>query len=170
MARHRRRQRRPTNTSFQALPVNGVLSLGTLANATALAGALTVITDDFWFQSGDLSWTLDGMTAGEGPIYVGLSNGDLSVSEIKESINAIPTSRSDIINRERARRPIRRVGQFSVVDTGEKLFDGRTERQTIKMYVAEATQLNFFAFNQSGASLTTGGVLSVYGTLYGNWK
>lgn len=150
--------------------MNVTLALGTLASGSAITGGLTGLADNFWFQSGDLSWSLDNHTAGQGPILVGLANGDLSAAEIVESINAVPAARSDIINRELARRPVRRVGAFDAVNSGEKLFDGRTERQTIKMFCSVGVELNAYAFNASGSTLTTGSQLRIFGVLYGSWR
>ncbi len=170
MAKHKSKAKyRKYNSRFQVLPVQNVLNLSTLADATVVTSSITAITDDFWVQSADLTWTIDGNTAGEAPIFVGLNNGDLSVTEIKEALQALPASRSDIVSRERARRPVRRVGGFSG-QSGQSLNDGKPIRTTIKMYLAESTELEMFALNNSGATLTTGGVIDVYGVLYGEWR
>ncbi len=161
------------NKAFQALPVNASLALSTLATETALTVALSALADDFYVISADLTWTIRDLTGGEDPIHVGLANGDLSVAEIKEAINAAPTSRSDIVAREHARRPIRRIGSFvsgSANLFGNYLNDGKPIRTKVKMYLAEGVELNAFAFNASGAALTTGAVMRVYGTLYGRWS
>ncbi len=165
----RRKQR---NSAFQALKVNAILTLGALGLETAITQALTVLADDFWVQSADLAWTIRLLTSLEGPVALGLANGDLSVAEIKEAINASPVSRSDIIAREQARRPIREVGQVSADSDGGvlQLNDGQPVRTSVKMYLAEGTELNAFAFNQTGVALTTGAIVRIWGTLYGTWK
>ncbi len=156
------------NSAFQALPVNASLSLGALGSETALTVALSALADDFYVISADLTWSIHDLTAGEEPIHVGLANGDLSVTEIKESLNAAPTSRADIVAREHARRPVRRVGSF--ITANDYLNDGKPIRTTVKMYLAEGVELNAFVFNASGATLTTGGIMRVYGTIYGRWS
>ncbi len=172
MVKHRRKSRK-ANSAFQALQVDTELALSTLANNTVLAQALTILSDDFWVISGDLNWLMIGMTPGEDPLYVGIANGDLSVAEIKEAINASPVSRSDIVEREQARRPVRKVGAFTQQDAAtvaQRLNDGKPIRTKIRMYLAEGTELNMWAHNKSGATLTTGAKLHCYGTLYGVWK
>ncbi len=169
MARKRSSQKRAVG-AFQALPVNANLDLATLANATVAGVNLTGLADDYWLQSADLSWTMDGHTAGEGPILVGIASGDLSVAEVKEAINAVPTSRSDRVAREHASRPVRRVGQFDGAAAGEKLFDGAVKRTPGKIYCAEGDEIIAWAFNGSGAPLTDGTNIRIYGTLYGSWK
>ncbi len=173
MAKHRGRKGRKTSSSaFQALPVNQTIALATLADQTVLMADLTAIADDMWMQSADLSWTLRDAAVGEGPIAVGLAHNDLSVSEVKEAINAVPASRSDIVARERSRRPVRRVGQFTggVATSEVALFNGVEKRTPVKMYFAESSDLAAYAMNQSGATLTTGAVVTINGTIYGTWK
>ncbi len=164
--------RRTQNSKFQVLKVNAILSLGALAAETAIVQALTQLADDFWAQSCDLSWAWDSATAGDGPIGLGIANGDLSVAEIKEAVNASPVSRSDIVNREHARRPIRQVGQLFGV-AGSSMFmlqDGKQVRTKIAMYMAEGTELNAYVFNLGGVALTTGSAIRIYGNIYGEWR
>ncbi len=172
MARRRRggKPYRKFSSKFQVLPVNVNIGLATLANNTVVKTPLITIADDFWVQSGDLSFALQDATASEGPLYFGVSNGDLSVTEIKEGLNALPTSRSDIIEREKARRPIRRLGQFSVAGVEEVWNDGRMKRVSIKMYLAEGIDIDMWVMNVSGATLTTGAIIQTTGVLYGEWR
>ncbi len=172
MVKHAKRRKpyRKYNSKFQALPVNDTSALGTLADATVLRSGLTNLSDDFWFQSADLMFTLDGLTPGEAPIMVGVAHGDLSVVEIKEAIEAKPTNRGDIVAREQARRPVRQVGTFAGQVVNDTLNDGKPIRVPLKMYVAEGIELNMFSFNRSGAVLTTGATVSINGVLYGEWR
>lgn len=170
MARKRNPVRRSFNSARQVLPVDDQSVLGTLADGTVLRSGLTALTDDFWFQAADLSWAIDGHTIAEGPIVVGIAHGDLSVTEIKEAIEAKPTNRGDVVAREQARRPVRIIGQFSGDTANEKLNDGKPIRTPVKMYVAEGVELNMFSFNKSGAPLTTGATINIQGYLYGSWK
>ncbi len=172
MARHGRGKGkyRKYNSRFQVLPVKTSIALLTLGNNTAITSSITALSDDFWVQSADLTWTLTFATPGEGPLMVGLNNGDLTATEIKEALEALPSSRSDIVNRERARRPVRKVGQFTSLLGSEVLNDGQKVRTTIKMYLAEGVELEAFVFNASGAALTTGTFVDLYGNLYGEWR
>ncbi len=173
MAKHgRRKPYRKFNSKFQVLPVNDSSALTTLADATVLRSGLTAIDDDFWVQSADLSWAISGLAAGQGPLLFGIAHGDLSVTEIAEAVNASPTGRGDIIEREQARRPVRRVGQLLADPDGGNLSlnDGKPIRTTVKMYLEGGIELNMFTLNQSGVALTTGAVVRVYGVLYGSWQ
>ncbi len=173
MARKTRGRRKPYqkyNSAFQAIPISSGVNLGTLADETAALVNLISIADDFWCQSIDGAWSIVNHTVGEGPLLVGYASGDLSAAEVGEAINATPTARSDIINRERARRPVRRVGVFPGIQADDVLNDGKVLRTTLKMYLAEGVDLNMFVFNASGSALATGAFCQVYGTLFGEWK
>ncbi len=146
------------------------MALGTLGNGVAIAVALTSLgATKVYCISADLQWALDDATGAEGPIAVGMASGDLTVGEMVEAIDAQPTSRSDRIPMERARRPVRKAGQFSVFSTHETLNDGKAIRTPLKFYIDEGVELMAYARNRSGATLTTGAVLTVTGTLYMTW-
>ncbi len=158
------------NSNFQVIPVDSNVTLGTLASETVIASGLTALDDDFWIQSADLQWSLLNAAGGQTPLMFGVANSDLSVTEIDEAIEASPTSKSDIIARERARRPVRKIGNFTGPASDVEWNDGRPMRSTIKMYLAEGVELNAWVKNKSGAVLTTGGIVRVFGNLYGSWR
>ncbi len=160
---------RKYNSSFQVLPVSFSSGFSGLADLTVITNPLFAINDDFWVQSADLTWSIGGHTEDQGSVNVGLALGDLSVTEIKEALEALPVSRSDIIARERARRPIRKVGTFPGLESDESLNDGRPIRTTVKMYLAEGVDLNAYVYNTSGGSLTAG-TYRCLGNVYGQWK
>ncbi len=161
---------RTANSKFQALPVDALLPLSTLAAETVIGAlAYASLEDDFWMQSCDLTWSMHNHVAGEGPLSVGLSNSDLTIAEIDEAIEAAPTSRSDIVVREQARRPIRRVGVFPGLLSEEVLNDGKSIWTTLKMYMAEGANLVFFVENKT-AQLTGATIINIYGTIYGEWR
>jgi len=74
------------------------------------------------------------------------------------------------VEREQARRPVRRSGSFTGLSTNERLNDGKAVRTKISMYLAEGIELDAWAFNGSGSALTTGAVVHIWGTVYGVWK
>jgi hypothetical protein len=52
----------------------------------------------------------------------------------------------------------------------QNLNDGVKIRTPIKFGVGTGHQLNFWAENQSGASLTTGTIIEIEGVLYLRWR
>ncbi len=86
MAKTHTRRRRSRN--FVAIPVNSSITLATLASAGVLSAALIPsLGEDFFFLSAQLQWTIRSLTAGEGPISVGLSHGDYTDTEVKEHLD-----------------------------------------------------------------------------------
>ncbi len=172
MANKRRYPRRKTSPRgrFQAIPINTNLALVTLADTVVLSTAITALSQDAWVHSADLTWGLRGLTAGQGPIRVGLGSGTLTVGQIAEALDASPASESDIIAREQAGRPVRAAGMFNGLNTEETLFDGRMKRTKLKFAVANSSEVDMWVRNESGAPLTTGAVVEVNGTLYLNWR
>ncbi len=168
MARHRRGSRR---RGFVAIPFTSSTALSTLADDTVLAtGAVTNFGEDIYVISADLEYTMRGNTANENPISVGVSHSDLSVTEVLEALKADLSSPDDIIARERARRPVRRVGNFSGPDVNQRLNDGKPIRQKIKFSIGNGFDLDLWFWNRSGGALQTGTVIEVDGTIYGRWQ
>lgn len=156
--------------NFQAIPFTGQLALLTLATDVVLTGAIIGnFLRSFFGISVDCTWALRGGTNTEGPIQVGFAHSDLSVSEVAEALSAEVVDPSDIIARERSRRPVRRSGVFPGISTQGVLNDGKVIRTKLKFSMSIAKTLNIWALNQSGATLTTGAVLEVQGVIYGRW-
>lgn len=168
MAAKRRKRRR--NSNFVALPVDVSLALGTLGSGTVIASAMTNLGQTrFRVISVDILWSMRGLTAGEGPLEVGIANNNLSVTEIGEMLDASPTSQTDIIAMERLRRPVRNSGVFAGLAANEALNDGRKMRTKLSTVLNEGVELAFYVRNKSGSALTTGGVIQCTGKVYGIW-
>ncbi len=174
MAKKHRGGRRRYNP-IVAIPFVASLALVTLADGdVAAADILSAdLADDFFCVSLHGNWSLRDPTAGEGPISVGLAHGGLNAAEIEEHLEVVMTSRHDILERERARRPVRKVGIFLLrtADSAAHLNDGVIVKTKLLFMVGlPEPNIRFWAWNQSGGSLTTGAVLDLTGTLFGRWK
>ncbi len=171
MAKRSNRGRRRVS-NFVAIPFEVTLTLSTLADNTVLAG--TILSNNFardiYLISVDATFSLFGGTAGEGPIGVGFSHSDLSVGEIAEALTAEVSDPSDIIAKERARRPVRRTGSFKGLSTNEDIADGQMVRTPLKFAVTDGKQLSAWAVNRSNGALTGGQIVVVEGTIYGRWQ
>jgi len=154
-----------------AWPVNEQISLGTLADEVVVSQTLLNLEQQAWISSADLTWALREFTAGEGPIQVGLAAGSLTVTEIKEGLEASPSSQSDVTANEQAKRRIRDAGSFNGSGAIEVLNDGKPIRSKIRwMAGMNAMDVDFWAKNRGGAALTTGAVIEVTGKVYGTWR
>lgn len=149
------------------------MALSTLASDALLKLTLTGLSQDFYCQSVDTLWALRNANVNEGPITVGYTNGDLSVTEVVESLDSNPTSQSDIIAIERARRPVRYAGQFQgaeIAGNDQFLNDGRMMRTKLAIMLNEGVELEAWARNESGSDLTGSSMLECRGKIYGYWK
>ncbi len=157
---------------FVAIPFSNAMALGTLADETVQATGLTpVFGEDIYIISVDITAIIRDLTGGEVPLYIGLAHGDLSVGEILEALNAEVINPDDIIARERARRPVRKIGGFADgIGVNLSLNDGRKIRQKVGFSVGEGFSLDVWIKNQSGATLTTGAILEIDGVIYGRWQ
>ncbi len=111
--------------------------------------------------------SLHNLTAGQGPIIVGVAHSDYTDAEIEEFVeNVTSWTQSDQISQERSRRKIRQIGVFSGVGAEEVLNDGKPIRTKCRWQLQDGQALNFWAYNASGAVLTTGGVVDFFGKAY----
>lgn len=166
MAKHRNKG----GHRFFAYPIEVDLTLSTLAAGASITGSLTGLgVTKAYCISADVTWSVDGVTSGEGPLRVGLANGNLTATEINEKLDARPTSQTDIIAMERSRRPVRPVGKFPGQTADEALKDGTPIRTKLGFFIDEGVELVAYARNDSASTLTTGAVVHASGTLYMKW-
>ncbi len=161
---------RKRRSGIIAVRLDSALALATLTNATALTTALSpsenVEGNSLYCISADLLLSLDSMTPGEGPIIVGCNHDSYSVTQIKEFLESDALDFTNKLEIERSRRQIREWGVFAVAVSGEVLNDGKPLRVRIRFPVELGHSPNIFAFNKSGATLTTGGRLGWSGKMY----
>ena len=163
-------RRRRNRTGFVAIPFEDDISLATLAHNTVISSDVMTLGEDLFCISVDALWSKSDGTAGEGPIHVGFAHGDLTVTEIQEALSANLTDPDDIIARERARRPVRKSASFPQIAADEVVASGLPIRTKLRFSLGDGHPLRTWAYNRSGATLTTGVNIRVSGTLYGRWQ
>ncbi len=170
MAKHGRRRRRWTANDAN-IPVFNTQALGALANADLISGELVGVADEeYRALSLKLVWAIKGATAGEGPVVVGVAHGDYTSAEIEEWLEATGAmSRGDMIAGEQADRRIRRVGVFGNEGVSETLNDGKPMTTRLNWHIPEGKTISVWAYNQSGATLTTGQNITQQGTVRLRW-
>lgn len=162
MARKRNRK------GFRVIRIKKALALSTLADNTVLSGAVgSALTHELYCMSGRLTITKRGGTTGEGPLLVGLSHPDLSDAEIQECLDAAYTGDEDIVTNEQRRRPVRTIGAFTGISQDEVLNDGKPIKVKIHIRCEDGKSVpSIWVRNESGAALTTGCTVEVFGDLY----
>ncbi len=171
MAKHRKGRR---NRSFVAVPVEGQIALGALADATLIKGNLHtgLFTEDFFAISTDLQVSVRALTAGEGmPSSWGVNHSDYSVTEVDENLEVDLLGRGSKIEQEQARRLVRNGAGFEsdpIITTTIRSVDGK-QRVPLRFMVQEGFAVEIWFKNRSSAAMTTGGILEWHGTIYGRW-
>ncbi len=157
MAKHGKRKFR----RYVAGSINTSNVLGTLASADLISVAAgDTVAERTYMTSIRCSWSIRGLTAGEGPIFFGVAHSDYTDAEIEEFLeNAGSWSEGDLVQKEVGGRKIRRIGSFSGNDTEEAYADGRQVLTKCGWILNTGQNVKFYAFNKFGSALTTGAVI-----------
>ncbi len=116
-------------------------------------------------MSVDCLFAINGMTAGEGPVDIGLAHGDYTDTEIEECLEATGSWASDDkVARERGNRLVRRVGQLDAEH--DELNDGKPVRVRLNWALVTGQTLRYWARNVGSGTLTTGAILTFNGTAW----
>ena len=158
--------------NFAAVPFRGSISLLTTAANTVVDAPMfdSVLLEDLFCLSADVTAQIRGLTATEGPTEFGFAHSDYSEGEVEEYLSVSYIGPDNKIEQERARRAIRRIGSFSGLDTNEEFNDGRKYRQVVKFTIGNGFNMNVWAANRSAGAYTTGASLTFQGTMYGRWQ
>ncbi len=170
MVKHTSKRKRSSSRYAKIQQSQGV-ALGTLADDTVVEGESLALTQDFYSVSTDINVSSRGVTGGEGPLQFGLASQELSVTEIKEYLDANPTSQTDVPAIEHSKRRVRIIGTIPAVATEEVYNDGRTVRVRTGWIVPAGKSIaQFWVRNRSGATLTTGAIILTQEVHHGNWR
>lgn len=148
--------------------VDEALVLGTLAATTLIGGAYDdSVTDRAFLISHDAIWFLRGGSALEGGVLVGFAHSDYSDAEIEAFIeNQGSWDEGDLIGQEIGKRKIRIVGQFPGLGEDQVLKNGVSIKTPCKFILNSGDSLRLWAYNLTGAALTTGAILTNSGHVW----
>ncbi len=163
------RKRRNRNRNFVAIPFQVELAVTNLNAGSVVEAGILTTTEDLFVISIDAMASLEAHTPGEGPIEWGYGHQDLTATEMSEALSAEQLTPEDIIANERGRRPVRRGGTFTGLNTAEVLNDGKTIRTKFRRAVGERG-LSVYALNLDSNTLTAGSLINLNGTIYGRWQ
>ena len=144
--------------------VDEEVPLGTLVTKTAVVASFDEVVDDATLVSSIVGkWAIEGLTAGEGPIEVGVAHGDYTLAEIEEYLeNTGSWNESDKVqSREVARRLVRSVGILSSDE--DMINDGKPVKTKLNWLLNEGQTLDLWAYNISTGQLTTGAIVHLTG-------
>ncbi len=146
-------------------PLNTSLALSTLASNDVISAATQTVDRNCRATSLHASWSIHNLTAGEGPIVIGVAHSDYTDAEVEESLEAAAGgwSTGDKVAGEQADRLVREIGTFAGIAAEETLNDGKPIRTKLNWQLVTGAGLRFFVWNKSGAVLTTGASIKVTG-------
>lgn len=168
MAKRRSKSRK----GFVTIPFRAAISLGALDVAIVIKDDLfgNPFGEDIYVLSIDAVWTLEDHTARDASLTVGFCHDDLATAEVEECLTAELTDPDDIIQKERARRPVRMAGKFNGLLTEETLNDGKFIRTPMRMSIGNDHDIGVWAQNTSQTIWTSGSRLKIEGRVYGRWQ
>ena len=164
MARHGRRRRRWT-ADDKNIPFLANTSVGAAIDAAVVVGSTLAASDrSYRILSFRTNWGWRGATPGEGPVFVGYAHADYSVTEVKEALEAeaAMVTNNKVAN-EQAARLVRLVGSMDFASEDGVLNDGRPITTKLNWAIPLGGNVNTFAYNRSGGTLTTGAVTTLSG-------
>ncbi len=141
--------------------VNETLQLGTLAADTLISDTFDETpTEESVISSIVATWSLNGLVAGQGPILFGVAHSDYSDAEIEAVLeNAGSWDQGDKVNQEIARRLVRiigtMVGKQGTGTNDVQWNEGRPVKTKLNWKIQTGQTLKMWAYNISGAALTT---------------
>ncbi len=144
------------------------LSLSTLADVTALKDNFDeTVTERAFALSLEASWTIRGLTVGEGPIWFGVAHSDYTVTEIEEYVeNAGSWDVGNLVAQEQGRRKIRIIGVFDGELADQAINDGVPLKTILKFMLESGDTLALWCYNKSGGALTTGAAIQGNGHVW----
>ncbi len=166
----KRTPKRRRRYNLRRVRISPGLALSTLAVGTVvkvgLTGASTIA-----YRAISLSgrWSLDDLTAGEGPIVVGYAHSDYTIGEIKECIESANSISPGLkIEQERSNRLVRSVGILGP-EANSVLNNGLPVKTRLNWKIPASSSGNevvMFAYNDGSALLTTGAFLRMNGNMW----
>lgn len=144
-------------------------ALGTLASQTVLKSDVTVSPeDDFRLLKTETYMSESGGTAGEAVLF-GIADNELTITEIKECLEAEPKDRNDAIGNERALRAVFPIGVISLGAAGNAPQFMEPIVTKPRWTFSDTEGWCFFYYNFGPAALTTGSIISLLTKFYGVW-
>ncbi len=140
------------------------ITVGTLASSTGIIGAPRTLLQDFVGIAVKGCVGADARTIGDGPIIYGLMQGDMTLSELEEAIEADRLRSADITQEERSKRPYQILGAL-----GDDHATDWHEMTKLRLPTfQEDVGFNTWVYNISDAQ-STGSLIKFALQVFGRW-
>ncbi len=166
MAQKGRKGRRFT---LRKVRVQATITLSTLAAKDLLAAAMIgVSTSDYRIVSTDLTWGLNNLTEGDGPILVGLAHGDYNDAEVEEAIEVANINQATKTEQEQANRLVRDVAILGAQGAGTQFVanGGEPIKTRLNWRINTGKSVSMWAYNLDTAAMQTGAIVTATGHVW----
>lgn len=159
----------------QILYHNSILALSALGGGDVIAHSPYPIEEDFRVLKMEIfaHISLAGdVHLEDGPLLLGLSDGELAASEIEECLEAVALDANDHLNLERTHRPVWPLGYYvpGEIASAMAVFNGGRPVTWDKRWTFSDTDgWTFWIKNMSTSPLTTGASSVIFAKVYGVW-
>ncbi len=123
-------------------------------------------TDTYRLVSLKCIWSLSGLTAGEGPVLIGVARGGYNDAQIEEAIEASNIDRGSLTLQEQANRFVREIGVVVPSNTEGSINDGKMVTTKLNWLVPIGESVSMWAYNLDSATLTTGAEIDAVGNAW----
>ncbi len=162
LAKHPTRRRA---MALRRVRITPLIALSTLGSTIAIVSGLTAGgSDTYRCVTVKATWSLTGLTSGEGPITVGYAHSNYDVTQIKEALESASLDKGNKLAQEKANRLVRIVGSLSEVNVA--LNEGKPIKTRLNWLISIGDNVNSFAYNESAAALTTGANVHCVGDMW----
>ncbi len=148
---------------MEQLPFDNGITLLTLAMDTGIIAAASDQLQNYKAVSIRGSWALNGLTLGDGPLLFGIADGELTLIEISQYLQDIPTDRRNAPENERVQRAVQVLGTL-----GFRMETQWVRERIILPTFRENRGFTFWCLNV-GQTMTTGAVILINGRMFGRW-
>ncbi len=150
---------------YRKLPFTIANALGVLGEDDVSAQVVgQTLTEERRILSLEATHHWRDMTAGDGPIIVGVAHSDYTATEIEQALEATGAwDEGDLVSLEHSKRLVRRIGSLS--EQIPTINDGNPVKIRLNWRIATGDGIQFWALNQAQA-LTTGSLVEHEGVLH----
>ncbi len=154
----------PDKHALDQLPTATTFTLATLATDTGMINTVATINQNYKAMSLHGAWGLSPLADGDGPLLFGLADGELSLAEIEQYIEAAVTDARNAPNTEQVARPVQVLGALGKDKATIYLQGDRIRLPTFR----EDKGFSWWIYNL-GIAMTTGSIVENRGRFFGRW-
>ncbi len=145
------------------LPIANSQALSTLAANTGIVNLQATQTQNYKAATLRGVVGISDLTVGDGPFLWGISQGELSLTEIEEYLESVPVNNRQVPQVEHVQRAVQVIGAI-----GTDLISQWVQDRILLPTFREDVGFGIWIYNQ-GKTMTTGAQFRMRGRFFGRW-